>query len=254
LSFLREPILHFFVLAALLFLLEAYFSAGQKTQIVIDQATADYLIRQREDLELRVLNPDERADVINAYVEDEILYQEAYRRGLDRSDSRMRRNLILKMRGLITGDLEAPGEEDLQAYFEANRDRFVRAARYDLEQAVFESATAVPDNVERLLEAGSIESRRLPDMTRNLIAGAYGPELGREILAIDDGDWHGPFETVQGVHYVRILGRTPELQAEFEAVKPYLQGDWMMDQSRSLIRQEVEKVSADYEVLIEAAL
>jgi parvulin-like peptidyl-prolyl isomerase len=119
---------------------------------------------------------------------------------------------------------------------------------------VFESGTPVPEDVIPLLEAGSIESRRLPDMTRNLIAGAYGPELGREILAIEDGAWHGPFETLQGVHYVRILGRTPEMQADFEAVKPYLQGDWMMDQSRSLIRQEVERVSADYEVLIEAAL
>ena len=105
LRLLREPMLHFFALAALLFVLEAYFSAGQKTRIVVDQVTADYLIRQREDLELRVLDEAERASVVDAYVEDEILYREAYRRGLDQGDSRMRRNLILKMRLMATSAL-----------------------------------------------------------------------------------------------------------------------------------------------------
>ena len=59
-SFLKEPLVHFFVLAALLFAVERYFAAGQKTPIVVDQATADYLIRQREDLELRTLSAEER--------------------------------------------------------------------------------------------------------------------------------------------------------------------------------------------------
>jgi hypothetical protein len=56
------------------------------------------------------------------------------------------------------------------------------------------------------------------------------------------------------VVYVRVLDRTPEQQATFEAVKSYLAGDWMMEQSRSLIRQEVDRVAPGYEVVIEADL
>ncbi|TNF84202.1 MAG: peptidyl-prolyl cis-trans isomerase [Gammaproteobacteria bacterium] len=262
-NFLREPITHFFALAALLFAVEAHFSAGQKTRIVVDQATADFLIRQREDLELRVLDASERADVIDAYVEDEILYNESYRRGLDRGDSRMRRNMILKMRGLLTGEVEVPDDATLKAYFEENRDKFVRSARFDIEQVFFESMAAVPEDLDAFL-AGELEApvgspegaqrRRLPQMTRTLIASSFGPDVGKAILAIEDDEWHGPFESAQGVQYVRVLGYVPEAQAEFEAVRSYLQGDWMMDRSRSLIRAEVDRVAPDYEVVIEAEI
>ena len=37
-----------------------------------------------------------------------------------------------------------------------------------------------------------------------------------EILAIDDGQWHGPFESSQGIHFLRVvdLAVTPEDDAE----------------------------------------
>lgn len=256
----REPIVHFFLLAALLFALEAYFSAGQKTRIVVSQATADFLIRQREDLELRELDVDERADVIDAFVEDEILYHEAYRRGLDRGDSRMRRNMILKMRGLLTGEVTVPDDATLEAYYEQNRDRFVRSARYHIEQIFFEAGVEVPadfaDTLARDPDAdhGVGQRRSMPQMTRTFIAGSFGPEAGSAVLAIDDDAWHGPFSSPLGVYFVRILGRQPEVAAEFDAVKSYLQGDWMMENSRALIRAEVERVAPDYEVVVEADL
>ncbi len=258
-SLLREPIVHFFALAALLFALEAYFASGQKTQVLVTQATADFLIRQREDLELRTLDADERADVVDAFVEDEILYNEAYRRGLDRGDSRMRRNMILKMRGLLTGEVAVPDDSELRAYFEENRDRFRRSARYDIEQVFFDASLSVPEDLEAFLAAGGegqpgVQRRRMPQMTRTLIAGSFGPEAGKAILAAEDDAWHGPIEASQGAYFFRVLGYQPELEAAFEDVRNYLQGDWMLDRSRALIRAEVERVSADYEVIIEAEL
>ncbi len=253
---LREPIVHFFALAGLLFAVDAWLSAGQKTQILIDQTTADYLIRQQEDLELRVLGADERRRVIDAYVEDEILYNEAYRRGLDRGDSRMRRNLILKMRGLLTGEVEVPDEAALQAYFEANREKFTRPARYDIEQVHFDSSVPLPADLDAFLASDGdqqgVRRRRMPQLTKTLLAGSFGPEAGRAILAIEDSAWHGPFESAQGVYFVRVLGRLPEARADFEAVRGYLQGDWMMERSRALIREEVARVAGDYEVIVEA--
>ncbi|MEM8766461.1 MAG: peptidylprolyl isomerase [Pseudomonadota bacterium] len=256
--------LHFFVLAALLFALEQYFAAGQKTPIVIDQATADYLIRQREDLELRALSAEERAETIDAYVEDEILYNEAYRRGLDRGDSRMRRNMILKMRGLLTGDLAEPTEAELVSYFEANRERFRRPERLELEHLHFRDPATVPTDLAAALNGGLDAttvgddgmqfSRRMPGMTRRLLSGTFGAEVARSVLAIEDDNWHGPFESAQGAHLFRILGRTPAMEADFQTVRQYLQGDWLMAESRRAIRNEVDGLLGDYEVRIEAEL
>ena len=105
---LREPLLHFAVLAGLLFVIDYWASERQRDEIVVSQQTIDYLIKQREDLELRQLAAEERQDTIDQFIEDEILYAEAYKRGLDRGDSRMRRNLILKMRGLLAGEISEP--------------------------------------------------------------------------------------------------------------------------------------------------
>ena len=256
--------MHFFVLAGLLFAVEQYFAAGQRTPIVIDQATADYLIRQREDLELRTLSAAERADTIDAYVEDEILYNEAYRRGLDRGDSRMRRNMILKMRGLLTGDLDEPTEAELEAYFEANRERFRRPERLDLDHVHYRDPGAVPEDLVDMLNEGLDPatvgddglqfSRRMPGITRRYLSGTFGPEVARNVLAIEDDGWHGPFESAQGAHLFRVRGRAPAEEAAFETVRQYLQGDWLMADSRKVIRSEVDGLMSDYAVRIEAEL
>ena len=54
-----------------------------------------------------------------------------------------------------------------------------------------------------------------------------------------------------GVHFIRILGRNPEVEVSFEAVRQYLQGEWLMEQSRKAIRAEVERVRDDYEIVVE---
>ena len=64
--FWREPLLHFLVLAALLFALDHVFSRTQKEKILVGRQTVDYLIRQREDLELRELGPAERREAVEA--------------------------------------------------------------------------------------------------------------------------------------------------------------------------------------------
>lgn len=105
---LYEPLFHFLILAGLLFFVDALLSVDTKEQILVDRQTAQYVIKLREELELRPLSPEEKQAVVENYVADEILYRESYKRGLDKSDTRMRRNLILKMRGLITDEVKTP--------------------------------------------------------------------------------------------------------------------------------------------------
>lgn len=262
-SFLREPLLHFLLLAALLFAVDQLVSAAHKEKVVVDRQTAEFLIQQRQDLELRELTPEERRETVDAFVEDEILYSEAYKRGLDRGDSRMRRNLILKMRGLLIGDIERPTDEELRAYFEANRTEFTRPAALSLEHVFFSDPAKAPANLVDDLRAGLDPTtigeqrlglgRSLPRMSQRTLLGTFGVEAARAILAIQDDQWHGPFESTQGVHFVRIVGRRPPEDAAYEDVKTYLEGEWMMAQSRKVVEQEINRLRDDYEVIVEDA-
>ena len=57
-TLLREPLLHFLVLAGLLFLVHSLWTKEEREKIVVDRQTAAFLIQQREDLELRQLTPE----------------------------------------------------------------------------------------------------------------------------------------------------------------------------------------------------
>jgi len=74
----REPLVHFLALAAVLFVVERFWSETKKETIHLDQQVVSFLIKQREELVLRTLTPDEHKQTIDEYIRDEILYREAY--------------------------------------------------------------------------------------------------------------------------------------------------------------------------------
>ncbi|MGI9522934.1 MAG: hypothetical protein ACR2PG_14950, partial [Hyphomicrobiaceae bacterium] len=201
-AFLRhEPLVHFVILAALLFIASAIWSGAGRDVIRIDQKTADFLIKQREDLELRKLSSDERKQIINAYIEDEILYREAYKRGLN-VDARMRRNLVLKMRGLAVGAIERPTEADLKAHYEASRKRYWQPATLSFEHVYFKDPSQVPADLLGKLRTGQDPGdlgdfllgmgHSVPHMSKRRLAGLVGPDAARKILASTDDLWRGP--------------------------------------------------------------
>lgn len=166
--FFTEPLTWFLLLGGMLFLAGQLIELERKPRILLDQATVEALIARRQALEMRLLDAGERQAAIDEWVADEILYREAYRRGLDRDD-RIRRALILKMRSELTGELAPPSEEVLRAWFEGRRDRY---------------------------------------------RGADRP-------------------------------------AEYDAVRPYLPGDWLMEQSRQAVLEAVTRLRGDYVIVIE---
>ena len=258
----HEPLVHFLLLAALLFAFDHVWSSAQKEKVIVDQQTVDFLIKQREDLELRKLTPEERRETIAAFIEDEILYREAYKRGLDKGDTRMRRNLILKMRGLALGDIRKPTDEELKRYFKANRAKFTRPATLSLMQVFYRDPSGVPDGLLDELRAGRNPKtvgeylngygRPLSRVSKRELVGMLGAEVARPIIALQDNRWHGPFKSIHGAHFVRIVERQPAQEARYEDVKSYLAGEWAISQSRAAIEKEVEAMRKGYEILVEA--
>ncbi len=256
----REPLVHFLALAALLFLLDAIWSGASREVIRVDRATIDFLVKQQEDLVLRKLTPEKRQQVIDGYIEDEILYREAYKRGMDKN-TRMRRNLILKMRGLALGDIKQPTDEELKRYFEANRARYSRPPTMSLMQVFYRDPSKVPEGLLDQLRAGRDPKtvgeylngygRSLSRVSKRELVGMLGTEAARPIVALQDNQWHGPFESIRGVHFVRIFDRQPPREGRYEKVKPYLEQEWMMAQSRIAIEKEVEKLRKDYDIVVE---
>jgi len=255
----KEPLLHFLLLALLLFGLDQLFSAREKHSIVVDGQTVAFLIAEREEAVMRELDSAEREQLIATYVDDEMLYGEAYKRGLDKADSRMRKQLIQKMRGLLSGDVEEPTEAQLRSYYGLHRQDFVRPATISVDHVYFPEQTPPPAGVLEQLRAGadyktvgdSQLGKVMPGLTAEVLAARFGADGAGRMLAIDDSRWHGPFESRQGQHFVRVYERSTEHPMSYQQMQPFLGSEWRVAQARQAIEQALERIRPDYDVVIE---
>ena len=74
---------------------------------------------------------DEELDaIIDQHIREEILYREAMNMGLGQNDAIVRRRMVQKILFLSEElvDVESPTDQELQAYFAENRDRYRIAA------------------------------------------------------------------------------------------------------------------------------
>ena len=108
---LREPILHFLLLGALLHLAGRWWFKPvvvRETRIEVPAAEARRLREVWAVQWHRPPSPEELQSLVDDYVREEVLVREAIAMGLDRDDDIVRRRLVQKMEFLAQG---APQEE-----------------------------------------------------------------------------------------------------------------------------------------------
>ncbi|MBO9449916.1 peptidyl-prolyl cis-trans isomerase [Tropicibacter sp. R16_0] len=260
---LREPLVHFLAMAGVLFLIQALFATDERDIIVVDAQTQKFLFKQEEELQLRPLTEEEKADIVSNFIEEEILVREAVKRGFSDS-SRIRALLLQNMRFFIAGDISEPSEDELRAYFQANQDIFESPPSVDFDHVMYEAGNTVPAGVLDQLRAG-VDPTTLGDadlsfgrsirfMTQTRIAQAFGPDAALDVIAAsaDSDDWHGPFMTPSGsTHFLRVIQRHPKRLPDFETARDWISTRWLADQSRAMLDQEIEAVAPDYKIEVE---
>ena len=165
------------------------------------------------------------------------------------------------MRGLLTDEIKSPSDRQLRDYFQVNRAAYAYPENRSLQHVFFSDPSQVPSNLRDKLNAGLDPGdlgelrpgmgRNLPRRSKTEIASMLGPEAAHTLLGIQDDQWHGPIESPRGIHFLRIIEREPQRDADFEHIKAYLQRDWLMAQSQVVVQQEIERLLDAYEVDIE---
>ena len=252
----HEPLIHFLVAAALLFILNAIFTGDGREIISVDVPTQEYLIQQQQDLILRPLTEEEKTQAVESFIEEEILVREARKRGFENS-SRIRALLIQNMRFFLASEIPEPTEEDLRTFFEENADRFRVEPSMTYDHAFFSSPDEVPsDTLERLRAGADHRSLGNTDTMSATLIGinepqlvrSFGRELAPAILAIEDEQWHGPFTSAHGTHFLRVAGRRPGGMPSFEDAQNWLKQEWLMAKNRDIVGRELEAVRKNYRI------
>ncbi|MDJ0957710.1 MAG: peptidylprolyl isomerase [Arenicellales bacterium] len=252
----REPLAHFLSVAALLFIGHAVFSGDGREVITVDVPTQEYLIQQQQELILRPLTEEEKFKAVESFIEEEILVREARKRGFENS-SRIRTMLIQNMRFFMASEIPEPTEEDLRVFFEENADRFRMEPSITYDHAFFSNPEDVPPDTLELLRAGADHqyigdtdavSAKMIGMTERQVIKSFGRDLAPAILAIEDEQWHGPFASAHGTHFLRVAERRPARMPSFEDARNWLEQEWVMAKNRDIVERELDVMRKNYRI------
>lgn len=268
---LKDPLVHFLGVGALLFAISAWRGESVTTRPERIVVTAEQVTQARAAataLQGREPTAEELQALVEPTVRDEVMYREALALGLDVNDDEVRRRLIEKM-SYLTQDLadpEPPSEEELRRFYESSPEIFTIPSLVSFDQ-VFFSPGARGDALEADAAAGLAALRggreavevgdRTPlresydDAPREQVAVLFGEALADALFTVAPGEWTGPFRSDFGLHLVRLRSRTGERLPPYDEIAERVAQEYGAQRRREANERAYREMRAKYEVVIE---
>ena len=257
---LREPLLIFFVLGALLFLAHRLVGGDPRTIVVTPGVRAE-LDRQLRDTNGRAPDAAQRQAAVQSWIRAEALYREALREGLDRDDPNVRNVLIEKIqaRRAMEAPRHEPAQAELDAWLAAHRSLYERPLRYTIEWVVFPkdasaggtSPGAARESFQRALGRGA-DARFLgktiygATLTADGVRDKLGASVAGALAGFPSEKWR---ESANGddLLLVRVTDVDGGLPPPDE-LRPRLIADVVHAQQEAGMERAVEAIVARYKV------
>ncbi len=255
---LREPILHFVLLAAALFVINAAVRSGSRQVIEIDRGAVEARNLLGEMSLGASLTEDQRRQVEQAYIDEQVLVREALALGLEQ-DGRIHDILAQKMRHVLSGDVIQPGDEELRTYYETNRTRYAPEPAVTLDELVVRSSDPLPETLADQLRRGvgadqlvsNLAGSRgvLREATRGDLTAMFSVEEAERVFQAPPAQWVGPHHSVRGQHWLRVGARSDETPPPLEAVRDRVRLDWIADEEEARLARRIAELRARYTIV-----
>ena len=272
---LREPLCHFLILGALLFVLHSLTRdrvEALPNTLTVSAAQVSLLQEQWMQQWQRPATPKELQTLIDQYIRDEILYREAKALGLDHDDTIIRRRLVQKIDFLFADavTLAEPSREELQAFFIAHPDQYQTPEKRSFTHIYFnpDQRPRIRSDAERVLQVLQTTAPllRAPekgdtfalsyDYTQKTVAEVtreFGEAFAQQLFALTPGHWQGPLESGYGLHLVRIHEHLAATAAPFDEVGERVREDFRAVKRREANELAYQRFRERYVVVIEHA-
>lgn len=239
----REPLVHFLLLGAALFLLYGFIDSDDAPafdEIVIDEDQLAMLVTRYERTWQRRPTDAELVAVIDAWVRDEVLYREGLALGLDRDDPVVRRRIAQKMDFISEGVVPEPDDDALEGWLRDHAEDYRRPARYAFEQRYVDPERHGENTSARI--AGLLSSlrsgddapgdatmlpREFPLSGEDQVLRSFGNEFAGQLSTLTVGEWSGPVTSAFGLHVVRVVEAEPSRVPELAEIRDVVERDWL---------------------------
>lgn len=270
---LREPLLHFAAIGALLFGAYAMIPGKRSSpaEIVVTRGKIDQLASGFTRIWQRPPTQSEWKGLIDDWVREEIAVREATAMGLDRDDTVIRRRLRQKLE-FLSEDVAAetaPTDDDLKAFLTAHPEKFRVERRYSFRQiylnpqrhehdlqarleAVHQALNrpGTDDAIEAMGDPSLLEPR-FENLRRSEVESQFGPTFVAALERLSPGKWEGPIESGYGLHFLRLLDRAEGHVADLAEVREAVRREWANDRRLRSLEAFYDAALKRYTVHIE---
>ena len=262
-GWLREPLLHFVVIGALLFGADhALFARAGDPRLIVVGAEVDAEARQVfQAARGRPPGADELRALRKVWLDNEVLYREGLALQVDRGDTAIRERVIFKALSVIDASVQRPPVDDrvLREWFEAHRAKYDEPARFDFDEAVLsgDHGEASVRGFVQTLNAGTPGDakaglRVFKGRPQANLVQSYGAEFAEALQHLAPGEW-AAVASRDGWRAVRLGAVAPARPAAFEPLRGVVLQDWtdaVLSEQRSAAVQALAK---KYRIVDEAA-
>jgi hypothetical protein len=273
---LKEPLLHFLLLGAGLFLAYSLLPKDRRSaesgNIIITQGQIENLAVGFTKSWSRPPSPEELAGLVNDRVREEVYFREAIAMGLDKDDTVIRRRLRQKMEFMSEdiATLAEPTDADLNAYFQAHADSFRVPPQFTFRQVYLnpeKHGTNLAHDAAQLLaqlnQSGSnadlatlgdafLLDQPFTAMPAAEVAKLFGEKFAAQLAELPPGQWQGPVRSGYGAHLVLVSERTEARLPSLAEVREPLRQAWSEARRLELNESFYQKLLEHYTVTVES--
>ncbi len=271
---IREPLFHFLLLGAMIFLLAGRVrsgSVGSGDKIVVTQSQIESMVVGFSRTWMRPPSQEELQGLVDDFVREEVLYREAKAMGLDQDDVIVRRRMRQKFEFLAEDQAARTGpptDQELESYLRQHADKYSEEPNFSFDHIFFSremrgaSADAEANAMlARLSGKGTIDIEKLGDAfllpsrfektSAGETARLFGEKFAEELTKTQLGTWAGPLESSYGIHLVRVKARIPGMAPPLANVRESVLRDLLSDRRKQELDTQYENIRARYTVVVE---
>jgi len=270
-ALVKEPLAHFLAFGAVLFLLFGLVGPPAEKNAKRIEITERDINRLSENWQRQWNRPPSQAELkglVEKTIREEILYREALQMGLDVEDSVIRRRMAQKLEFLIQ-DISSqaqPGTEELQAYLDSHKDRFLDPARYSFSHIYFNpdkhrddmpalvnqvmtqlSGSHAPADIGALGDIFMLDQEFSGSSSQQLDR-LFGRSFAQQLDTLKVGEWDGPVQSGYGVHLVMLGNRIPSRLPTLAEIEEKVAREFMVQKQKDANEQVYMKMRSLYEV------
>ncbi len=288
LKVINEPLVHFLILGFLVFVWfencnSSVYNEEEDTIVVSKEQLVTLMQYQSKafqpdyfDQQYAAMNEGERQELIDNYINEEVLYREAIKYNLDDNDYIIKRRLIQKVNFLYDNMIEegaGVSEDSLKAYYEIHIYEYKKEANYSFSHVFvksnFESNDLQEIKVKSLLDKlnnANVDAntgtqygdrflyhKNYIDRDLEFIKSHFGDSFGSDLsaLEVDDSKWKGPIKSDHGYHLVLLLKKEVERQESYEEVKDEVAKQYKRREEKEIKDDLLKEVIGNYKVVID---